>query len=167
MFLRGIAMIRRVVLSAFSGIALASSAFAADIYSPSPPVYAPAYVALPTWAGFYAGINGGYGGESSQKFHDNISEVSPITAPVATFIGNTDITGGFGGGQLGYNFQFGNWVLGVETDIQGSDIRGHGEVAVFPSLPPATAAAPGRFAVVNTNVDYFGTVRGRLGYSWG
>jgi outer membrane immunogenic protein len=165
MFSRGIAMFRRLVLSAVSGVAFASSAFAADVYSPPAVSYAPLVVPVATWAGFYIGINGGYGGDSSQRFHDNISSVTVPPVTQANFIGNTDITGGFGGGQVGYNFQWGNWVLGVETDIQGSDIRGHGAVTTFP--PAVGPATPGRFAVVDTNVDYFGTVRGRVGYAFG
>src|SRR5215472_3907199 len=67
----------------------------------------PAYVAVDMWSGFYAGVNGG-GGESA-----NSGELSP--------------SGGFGGGQIGYNWQgvFGlghNAVLGIEADIQGAGI---------------------------------------------
>ena len=57
-------MYRRVLLSAVTSVALVSSAFAADIYMPSAPYYAS--VALPpSWAGFYLGVNGGYGGKAA------------------------------------------------------------------------------------------------------
>ena len=111
----------------------------------------------------------------------------PITAvnPYSTIDGTDTIAGGFGGGQLGYNFQFGSFVLGVETDIQGSDIQGSGSNAIFnpaiggaPATPispvcRATIAAPGGVpggvcaGKSDLDVDWFGTVRGRLGYAWG
>jgi outer membrane immunogenic protein len=152
-------MIRRAVLSAVSAVALASSAFAADVYSPGAVSYAPAIVPVATWAGFYIGANGGYGGYTSLPFRDSSY---PAGSSVASFTinGGADITGGFGGGQLGYNFQTGNFVFGIETDIQGSDIRGRGAQNTL------TGTAD-RFAAVDMNVDYFGTVRGKLGYSFG
>ncbi len=58
---------------------------------------------------------------------------------------DTGINGGFGGGQIGYNFQRGKIVLGAEADIEGSDIAGSG----------------------SATLDYFGTVRGRIGYAFG
>ena len=77
---------------------------------------------------------------------------------------NFDKTGGFGGGQLGYNFQWDRFVLGVETDIQGSNIDGSG--SAFASVPFS------RFGTISANtyresgLDYFSTVRGRLGYTF-
>ncbi len=56
--------------------------------------------------------------------------------------------GGFGGGQIGYNVQRGNIVFGLETDIEGSGI---------------SASTDGK----TSSLDYFGTVRGRLGYAFG
>jgi outer membrane immunogenic protein len=176
-------MFRRLVLSAVSGVAFASSALAADIYSPPAVSYAPAFVALPSWAGFYIGANGGYGGNSSLKSSEDVSAVpiapvaTTIAGPFSRVIGTDTIAGGFGGGQLGYNFQWGSFVAGFETDIQGSDIKGSGAQSAFnpttattafcgPAGPPTSLVG----ACAGTNdlrVDYFGTVRGRLGYAWG
>src|SRR5215468_6110281 len=126
MSLRGSITMRSVLLSAVSGIALASSAFAADIY-PGGVSYKDTPVLLPvtSWTGFYLGVNGGFGGFNSLKFRDDTF----VTATGADFLritGKTDTAGGFGGGQLGYNLQSGGFVYGVETDIQGAGIRGHG-----------------------------------------
>lgn len=56
-----------------------------------------------------------------------------------------DVDGFLGGLQLGYNWQFSrNWVFGLETDISGTDMNN------------ATPA----------HIDYLGTVRARLGYTW-
>ncbi len=168
----------------------AFSAQAADIYTPAA---APAYAAValpPSWGGFYAGINGGYGGNTGLPFREDVLfPGTPPTGPIAltnpySVIRGTDtIAGGFGGGQLGYNFQFGSFVLGAEADIQGSGIRGNGSRTIFTNLDgstngnssfcQATAVLPtgalggvceGRNTV---DVDWFGTVRGRLGWSIG
>ncbi len=66
-----------------------------------------------TWTGFYVGINGGYGWsvDGDQFLGGNVGFGSH----------GRDPKGGFGGGQIGYNWQApgGHLVLGVETDLQG------------------------------------------------
>ncbi len=168
-------MYRRVLLSALSSVALVSPAFAADIYTPTAPAYA-AVALPPSWAGFYLGVNGGYGGNSGLGFNNNIYD-STVAAPYAAVNGTSIITGGFGGGQLGYNWQWGPLVAGFETDIEGSNIAGVGAQAYFTA--PASLGSFCGFsgAAGNTslpcaarndlNVDYFGTVRARLGYAFG
>src|SRR5262249_48974746 len=71
----------------------------------------PAYASV-NWAGWYAGVNGGYGwSEHSDKFAISVVGFKGI-----------DPHGGFGGGQIGYNWQSGYVVFGVEADIQGAAI---------------------------------------------
>jgi outer membrane immunogenic protein len=133
---------RSSVLGAVSAIALVASANAADIYrAEGPGGYkdGPAYVPVATWTGFYVGVNGGYGWTSNDS-----SSLSP--------------SGGFGGGQIGYNWQAGSHfglpgslVLGIEADIQGADISD-------------SASAFGLTG--ESRVNYFGTVRGRLGLAF-
>jgi outer membrane immunogenic protein len=152
-------MMRNVVLSAAGGIALVSSAFAADIYPGVSYKDTPVLLPVATWTGFYLGVNGGFGGFDSLKFRDDTF----LPGTPSTFFritGKTDLAGGFGGGQLGYNLQSGGFVYGVEADIQGSNIQGHGGAFQL-------AGTLGRFAAAKTDIDYFGTVRGRLGYAWG
>jgi outer membrane immunogenic protein len=108
------------------GVAAASlPATAADI-APSRmmPVKTAAYLPF-NWGGWYAGLNlgGGIGG---------------------------DVTGVIFGGQLGYNWQFGQWVFGVETDIQYSGQDDNFFVGIVP---------------VKQSLDWFGTFRGRIGYA--
>jgi outer membrane immunogenic protein len=172
----------------------AFSAQAADIYTPAAPAYA-AVALPPNWGGFYAGINGGYGGNSGLPFREDVffPGTPPVVVPPAvdfavnpySVIRGTDtIAGGFGGGQIGYNFQFGSFVIGAEGDIQGSGIRGNGSRTIFTNLDGTTAnginsvcqasvlnptgfpggVCEGRNSV---DVDWFGTVRGRLGWSIG
>ena len=73
-------------------------------------------------------------------------------------------TGFIGGGQAGYNWQTGAFVLGVETDFDGTTL---GKTFNFTSLPfAATTALPGDILTVNAkaNLDWLGTTRARLGY---
>ena len=97
------------------------------------PVYAPAY----SWTGFYAGINGGWGFGTSKW------DIPPT--------GSFDIDGGLVGGTLGYNYQFGQGVVGIEGDIDWADING-----------TSTTFCP---VGCKTNDNWLGTVRGRLGYA--
>ncbi|MBJ7533155.1 porin family protein [Rhodomicrobium vannielii ATCC 17100] len=133
------------LLSGIAGLTLASvvaiaSANSADLYRGQAGGYKDGPIVAPvaTWTGFYAGINGGYGW-------------SDIDSDFAT----DDFNGGFGGGQIGYNWQgaFGTspLVIGIEADIQGSGI-GIDNVLV---------------AGDEFSLNYFGTVRGRLGYAFG
>src|SRR5882724_1004652 len=76
---------------------IAGAACAADISAPSVAyTKAPAVNPASNWSGFYIGAMGGYASETSSD-------------PLA-------LKGGFGGGTLGYNWQTGMYVLGVEAD---------------------------------------------------
>jgi outer membrane immunogenic protein len=156
-------------LSGFAGVTLASaiaivSANAADMYRAPEGVGGykdgPVYVA--PWAGFYVGVNGGYGWSPDDKDITLYNEGKVFHVP-----GHTS-DGGFGGGQIGYNWQplsgggykdgpvLGNFVFGVEADIQGSGI-GDNYTARIREFND--------FANVKADLDYFGTVRGRVGYA--
>ena len=87
-----------------------SNALAADL--PRPVYKAPAYVADPifSWTGFYIGANAGYGfGKSDWDF-----PAGPSTSP----------KGFVGGAQLGYNYQIGSFVFGLEGDYDYSAMKG-------------------------------------------
>jgi outer membrane immunogenic protein len=102
------------------------------------------YMPVATWAGFYAGVNGGY------AFSESSDQLAWTTAP--SFAGLAP-EGGFGGGQIGYNWQgfyHPNLVVGIEADIQGADITDTGTDGIFK---------------YSSTLDWFGTVRGRLGYA--
>ena len=140
---------------------LASPLMAADM-----PVKAPVLTALavPSWTGFYAGANLGYGwGDRSPT----ITATDPGTTAFIKAIssgwinpapfGTSGVVGGF---QFGYNFQFApNWLVGIETDVQWSDMNGNsnGAFSFVRGAVPHTSSADER-------INWFGTVRGRLGY---
>ena len=138
----------------FAGViagAWSSCALAADLgpYNPPPryePVYEPVRDQGYNWQGLYLGANAGYGWGS-----DNASTF----VGAATASGSVSPDGWFGGGQIGYNAQFNALVLGLEADLQGADIS------------DTTALAGGAFTQATTDIEWFSTLRGRIGYAAG
>jgi outer membrane immunogenic protein len=103
--------------AALIGLMGAGVAGAADLPARTGPVPAPVmYSTMFSWTGFYAGVNAGY------HFHDNKATTTGTPAFVALgpLVPGSLATGkdGFiGGGQIGYNYQFGAVVAGVEADL--------------------------------------------------
>lgn len=148
---------------------LATGALAADLPARAP-VYtkAPAYVEpVFDWTGFYVGGNLGYSWGRS-------SDTTAITNPAGTVLfsgtDRTDLNGIVGGGQFGYNWQMQNWVFGLEADIQGTDEKGtHGYLCptntciVGNPLAALAVTGPAVSEALSQKIDWFGTVRGRIG----
>src|SRR5205085_7700999 len=111
--------------AAFTAALAATPAAAADLYGK-----APAFAAAPfngyNWNGAYVGVNLGYQWGKVTNW------------------GGGEPNGVMGGGQIGYNWQFGQYVFGLEADLQGS-------------------AAEDTFAAYKFANPWFGTVRGRAG----
>lgn len=143
---------RLAALVILSTIATPIAVNSADLYRNPPaqlPVsYVPPVVAPNTWAGFYAGINGGY------AWGDSGNPISYNGGPDQS--ARAQPQGGFGGGQVGYNFQSGSFVYGVETDFQGAGI----------SDRVTGTTALGNSFTSGERVDWFGTARGRFGYAF-
>jgi outer membrane immunogenic protein len=177
---------KSLALGLVSLAALAAPALAADMSYPvkaPPPVIIPAF----SWTGFYIGANGGYGGDKFRypfsAFADRYEcddqrlcgdQPEALAAPPGFEIddsvdlnGNFNLTssGFFGGGQIGYNYQFDNsWVIGVEADFQWSGIEGElsGNASLFENGDPVG----GLNFSAGSEVEWFGTIRARLGYAW-
>jgi outer membrane immunogenic protein len=133
---------RRAILAgtALASVAIMSqAAFAADmpVRRPLPPQ--PAAVAPPlfNWSGFYIGAHGGYGWGSSQY---------DASSAGASF----DTNGWLAGALAGVNYQVGQTVFGLEGDINWANFEG-------------SATCGG--TTCGTNVPWYGTLRGRLGYA--
>jgi outer membrane immunogenic protein len=149
--------------AAFASLLVATSASAADL-----PVYtkAPAVAAVYDWTGFYIGTNLGYSwGRGSTNgtatgTQTVTSNLAPTTVtPVSGLLsGRADVNGFIGGGQLGYNWQAGSFLYGLEGDIQFSNERGSGDVVC--SLGVTVCPTFTR----DYKLDWFGTARGRIGY---
>ena len=129
---------KRFVFAGALALAAGGQALAADLPPPmappprAPATYVPAPVPIFTWSGIYIGINGGY---------------AFGTATVSGGGGSISPNGFLIGGTLGGNYQFGNFVVGLEGDGDWSNLDG----------------TSGGAEVKST---WLATVRGRAGYAW-
>src|SRR6478735_3468050 len=109
---------RSSLLSLLAGTAAlaiaASAAQAADLPSRAAPAPIIAAVPIFTWTGFYVGVNAGYGWNTNND---------RVFVPGFGFVDSGSNGGFVGGGQIGYNYQFNQFVVGVEADIQYADIN--------------------------------------------
>lgn len=151
-------MLTRLTASIAAAYIATSAAFAADLaarpYTKAPP---PA-VAVYTWTGFYIGINGGYGWNDSQDVGVTGSNVIVISQPgtIPFAVPGLKPEGGLIGGTVGYNWQFGRGVAGIEADFDWADISDSRSVDLPTGAPLVRTSA-------SQKIDFFGTVRGRLG----
>ena len=161
-------MFKRLLLAATAAALVSSAALAADLPSRRAP--AP-FVAVPvfTWTGFYVGANAGYIFGDDNRFTtvgNNGTAAGPGTffnAAQNIRVNNVRLNpeGFTGGGQIGYNYQFGNIVIGLEADAAYTDFRQTG--TFFGGTPAAAGFAASTFT---TDLAYLGTVRGRVGYAF-
>ena len=139
---------KRFLLGTAALLAFAAPAAAADLaarpYTKAPPpVIAPVY----DWTGFYIGVNGGWG--SSHNCWDQV--------PGGVFIGSDgchDASGGTAGGQIGYRWQAGTWVFGLEAQGNWADFSGSNNAGLFPGI-----------FTNQTKIDAFGLFTGQIGYA--
>lgn len=129
---------RRLLVALVSALTLGGvSANAADM-----PVKAPVKVApipMYNWTGLYIGVNGGGGwGHTDWSY-----VVSGNTA-------DHDTSGGVIGGTIGYNYQYRNWVFGIEGDVDWANING-------------STACPNPAYSCESKIKSIGTIRGRVG----
>ena len=120
-------MKKKMLAISVAAATAAGSAAAADLPRGPAPYYYPPAASIYNWTGLYAGLNIGY-------------EWGKVTNSSA------NPSGVAGGGQLGYNWQTGQFVFGAETDIQIS-------------------GADDTFAPWKFSNPWFGTLRGRVGYA--
>jgi len=155
----------KALLLAATAVVTASAALAADLPSrraaPAPFVAAvPAF----TWTGFYVGVNAGaaFDFKDSARISYGPAYGTFTDTTVAGFNNRSDEASFTGGGQIGYNHQFGRFVAGIEADFNYIDLDSRRAGSTTVALGPfgsATESLSGR-----TSIDWFGTVRGRLGF---
>src|SRR5712691_3793938 len=153
------ASVRKMLLGSVALVALTSAhgARAADM---------PVHKAPPpwSWTGFYAGGNAGYGiARDPGTFANQIlSPAFPLTVPRYNF----SPAGVIAGGQVGFNWQFTpHWVGGLEADIQASDQWDNFTCILNCLNVPAIGSLNG--TTVQQRLPWFGTVRGRVGWTNG
>jgi len=138
---------KKFLLGLAALVALAAPASAADMaarpYAKSPPMIA----ALYDWSGFYVGANGGWG--SSRKCWDNY-----VLGVFVASEGCHDATGGVAGAQVGYRWQTGTWVFGLEAQGDWADLKGRNVSLIAP------------LNVNESKIDAFGLFTGQVGYAW-
>ena len=155
-------------------VLIASPVMAADL------LVHPTVVAAPySWTGVYIGVNGGYG-RSNSEVDVSSTVTSCLTFPPCpaanSALGRASVAaippvfatnpkGGIAGGQIGFNYQAGAWLVGLEADLAWSGMKGTnaqtGLAFVGPPLPTATISAA---AAADQRLNDFGTIRGRLGF---
>ena len=129
-------------------LGMVTSASAADLAA-RPYVKAPPPAPLPViydWSGFYIGANGGWG--QSHNCVDFITLVGTVAS------GCSDRSGGVVGGQLGYRWQTGSWVWGVEGQGDWADLS-NTRVSLFDPTLSTT-----------TKTDGIGLFTGQIGWAW-
>jgi len=95
------------------------------------------------WTGAYVGAN--FGGVFNRE---------DVTTPIG--ISATDPSGVLGGFQLGYNYQFAPWLLGIEAEVDGTSAQGKTNF-IDPTAPLS----------VTSDHNWYGTLDGRVGYVMG
>ena len=144
---------KRILLTSVSlgVLGLVSPAFAADL----PYVKAPsATPSVYDWTGVYVGVFGG-GGFGNH----NVNNANGAGAPFANYTANYSSQGGLGGGEVGYNWQSGSYIVGVEGDLAWTGIKGSD------SSQFAAGAFSGVTGVDADNLRWTGTLRVRGGFT--
>jgi len=161
---------RCIGIALLATTALIGSAAAADMPVKVPvykaPVVAPSY----NWSGFYIGGNIGYSWGRSSDYSTLSNGAGTVLFANASGV---NLDGIVGGGQVGYNWQVQNWVVGVEADIQGTDEKGSRTFTCpigvcSPAANPFAAvafvaSAPISVLAMDQKIEWFGTVRARGG----
>ena len=169
-------------LAAFTALTAAASAADLPRRVAPPPIFTP--VPVFTWTGAYFGINAGYAFDASNNTANGFTQtagnpvaitgaalsVPAILAPGSSLIYGRNQNEGFtGGGQIGYNYQFTpgtGVVVGFEADAQYLDFGNRRQSF---AVTGRTGPQFGNFVAANgllSTLDFFGTVRGRLGYAF-
>jgi outer membrane immunogenic protein len=151
---------KKILAGAAVLLGTAVSAQAADMAVKAPYLKAPVAMVY-DWTGFYIGVNAGVGiGRDYTRL-----AVPAVPSFEASYL---NPQGGLGGGQIGYNYQvpntlFGALVFGVEADFQGTGMRDNYTCLLSCTLPGAGGIA----SQFSQKLDWFGTVRGRVGIATG
>jgi outer membrane immunogenic protein len=138
---------KKILFATLGVVAMAAPAVAADLpartYKAPPPMVAAIY----DWSGFYIGANGGWG-----ESHSCVDLFNGAGVDFASGCGSR--SGGLIGGQLGYRWQAGQWVFGLEAQGDWADLSNQ-RLSIFNSA----------FST-RTKTDGIGLFTGQIGYAW-
>jgi outer membrane immunogenic protein len=147
-----------VVMLTTTGHVLAADLPAPALPSPVPAIY--------NWTGVYVGANGGWADGNSNWTNNcpgcqslSTGGGSPLGAGGET--GSFSVSGYLAGGTLGFNYQIGPWVYGIEGDFDWTHLTGSSGSTcggLSDAVPPPTGC--------ETESAWLATVRGRVGYAF-
>lgn len=140
--------VRTILLGSVSSVAMVTIAAAADMSMPAKAPYAPPPIS--NWQGFYIGANAGAARVNNNQNYTSNTDNDPGVCMGSSSC-SISATGAIAGGQIGYNWQYKYWVVGVEAD---GDWTG---------LSHTVTTTVGTLATLNTRVDWLASVRGRMG----
>jgi outer membrane immunogenic protein len=161
---------RKFLIGSAAFLGLTAAASAADLARPAPPM-----VPVFTWTGLYVGANAGYiwseGNIGDHCFTGGTGVFFGAGCQQPQFVTSPESSNWLAGGQIGYNYQFrgwggGSWVFGAEADLQFTDLS-RTNATFDPAAFLVGGAGPyARTSIGTAEIDWFGTVRGRLGFAW-
>lgn len=142
-------------------LAAVTTAHAADVgtrtYAKAPMID-PAY----NWAGYYAGVNAGYGWSNDSVHIAGTPNFDAFVGLAIDPVIASNAKGALGGVQAGYNNQINQFVWGVEADFDWADIK-----RAQTDVRPAVGGGATLFTTAGAQkLDLFGTVRGRMGWTF-
>lgn len=143
----GLAIASAALITSVAAASAADLGVVPALYAKAAPVVAPIY----NWGGLYIGLNGG--GGAARKCWDLTNNLGVVVSP-AVAEGCHDATGGTVGGQIGYRWQAGTWVFGLEGQGNWADFSGSNANSFFTGVTD------------HSQVDAFWLLTGQVGYAW-
>jgi outer membrane immunogenic protein len=112
-------------------------------------------------------------GAISEEFAEFDSLLDKVAKHASLNLGSLDSSGWLFGAFFGVQKQWGNWVLGLEADVDGADIKGSTSSTVHVdtnnldiSTPENTRLLLNKTASLESKIDEIASVRGKIGYAW-
>ena len=138
--------------------AVASGPSAAADLPAQMPMKAPAMAPLYSWTGCYIGANAGGGSD-----HETFTDINPNLAATGRpniDLGSEHANGAMGGGQIGCDYQAGNWVFGAQGMFDATDFKGSNHLVPGPGDPQF-----GDIFDLSSRVSWLATATARIGYA--
>jgi len=181
-------MLRRFTLGLLAataiGVVASYSASAADLARPVLKAPPPPPPPVQDWSGVYVGLEGGYGWGKANNTNfdpffaskeneergicfDDPVEKTINCGPDAS-VGSVNQSGWLAGGFVGAQKQWGSWVLGIEADFDGANIKGSSTATAIPisETEGSETTSVNQQHTLNTTIDELGTLRGKIGYAF-
>ena len=148
-------LIKRLVLSLSTLLANPAATLAADLPQRAAPVMSAPIPRATNWSGFYAGVHGAWISYSGEAERTGVLGVAPTALPMRAGLSGSGLGGG---AQIGYLWQFGLVVAGLEADITAMDAgRSRSGIGTDTGFAVRTD--------LSSQIKWLGTVKGRIGFT--